>query len=127
MPKETLTKSSKVDFSTVRGVALYLIGNSKGHWTTDLLELLPGETLNAQLTDDNPAQIEEKIDRIRDRYVDELAGMMNLQRGWRTNSRQRAMLTQKLNAELDTLPGDLEEKKKRVTFLISLSMTVARG
>lgn len=113
----------KIKLGKVRKLALHLIQINSHYYSDELIDLVPSELLDVDLTDENLHKTGIEIDKIRFRKEAEFARMVNLPYKGATKEQKR-QLSVMLNSDVGALSDEEEEKRREIRFLSNLAQTV---
>lgn len=109
---------------TVRNVAIDLIKANAEYYLDALLQLIPPEILNTELTDQNLHKIGLEIDNIRFEKEDELSAMLQMVK---PDKKDMQRLREVINGTIKTV-GELipsqKEKIKEIKFLSNVAQMI---
>jgi len=108
---------------TARNIAKDVIKANPNDYSNDLLQLIPKEILDTELTDDNLHEMGLKIDEIRFKKEDELALFLGLG-DTAKNTKTRDFLTDIMNRKLDRLPDRQRKIVRKIKFLSNVAQTI---
>ena len=108
---------------TVRNVAIDNIRTNAEYYLDALLQLIPSEVLNTELTDQNLHKIGLKIDKIRFKKEDELSAMLQMVK---PDKKDMQRLKEVINEEKGSgeFTPSQKQKIKEIKFLSSVAQTI---
>ncbi len=114
---------NKTKLGKVREVALHVVEINSHYYSDELIDLVPSELLNINLTDENLHETGIKIDKIRFQKEAEFAFMVSLSYEGATEEQKRK-LSVMLNNDVGALSEKEEIKRREIRFLSNLAQTI---